>query len=361
MSDTALIDTIDKVYEAVVDRSQWPAFLRRATDLMAANTCILASTGLSEDVVTLNSSSPHPLWDQIADLGEAHTIRRVDHLTHGDNPFAAIFPERTQAQYRSGLLAGTTTMGGMAALFLRRETRSFSEEEERTLRRLWPHIVRARTLQAASDDADLARSVSCAVDILDYWHVAAFVFSAAGRQVFTNRAAKRLTELADGLSLAPDGPLAATPRETRALRETMRAVAQRTSTGSAALRLARLSGARPYEVALYRIASALTPDSLVAMFVAAADSSIRIDPSVLRTLHGLTELESEVANCLVYGMHVREMAPALGLSLQTARWYVQQVRQKLDATSQNDVVRFLIRGVTGIDAFADTQSAKKEN
>ncbi len=86
MSDTALIDTIDKVYEAVVDRSQWPAFLRRATDLMAANTCILAardqheqewrilaSTGLSEDVVTVNSSSPHPLWDQIAPTLEKHT------------------------------------------------------------------------------------------------------------------------------------------------------------------------------------------------------------------------------------------------------------------------------------------------
>ncbi len=251
-------------------------------------------------------------------------------------------------------------MGGMAALFLRRET-GFGEEEERTLRRLWPHIVRARMLQAASDEADSARSVSCAVDILDCWHVAVFVFSAAGRQLFANRAARRLSALADGLSMAPDGPLASTSRETRALRETMRAVVQRTSAGSAALRLGRPSGARPYEVALHRIASAPAHDSLVVMFVAAPDSSIRIDAGVLRTLHGLTELESEVANCLVYGMHVREMAPALGLSLQTARWYVQQVRQKLDATSQNDVVRFLIRGITGIDAFADAQSAKKQN
>ena len=52
----------------------------------------------------------------------------------------------------------------------------------------------------------------------------------------------------------------------------------------------------------------------------------------------LSQREIQVLGLLARGVPVREMAPALGLTVNTCRGYIKTVRQKLDATSQLEAV-----------------------
>jgi hypothetical protein len=47
-------------------------------------------------------------------------------------------------------------------------------------------------------------------------------------------------------------------------------------------------------------------------------------------------------------MPLPDIASMLGLSPQTTRWYVQQVREKLGATSQSQVIRVLLGGLAAM-------------
>ena len=179
--------------------------------------------------------------------------------------------------------------------------------------------------------------------ILDQWHIGVVVFAPDGRQLLTNAAAARIAAAQDGFSLGSRGPRAATALETRELREALRTLAEGQE-DRAWLRLRRPSGARSYELALQRVKSSDTV--AVIIFITESDASPAIDLPALRKLHRLTDLEARVAVCLGQGQQVRDIAPALGLSVETARWYVQQVRLKLDAATQADAVRLLIGSVT---------------
>jgi DNA-binding CsgD family transcriptional regulator len=196
--------------------------------------------------------------------------------------------------------------------------------------------------------------------VLDFWHIGVVAFSAAGEQLFANRAARRLMEAGDGLSLGIDGRIESNVRGTRALRELIHDLAEGTRTGPEWLRVSRPSGARPYEVALCRLRVADGSDARVAMFVAAPDTPVGVELTALRKLHGLTDLEAHVAECFVRGLPVQNIGETLGLSLQTARWYVQQVRQKIEAASQTDLLRLVLRSVTGIEMPADVAGTGEE-
>lgn len=52
----------------------------------------------------------------------------------------------------------------------------------------------------------------------------------------------------------------------------------------------------------------------------------------------LSQREVQVLRLLADGTAVKELAPALGITLNTARGYVKSVRQKLNATSQLEAV-----------------------
>ena len=52
----------------------------------------------------------------------------------------------------------------------------------------------------------------------------------------------------------------------------------------------------------------------------------------------LSQREVEVLRLLANGTAVRDMAPALGITVNTCRGYIKTVRQKLDASSQLEAV-----------------------
>jgi DNA-binding CsgD family transcriptional regulator len=321
---------------------------------------ILAASGLPEPLIDAynthwNSHDPFVAAGR-RDAGGGVIVRTI-HVDEHAGPFTNFFCE--PAGCRSGLLAVDEDGTGLAVAFWRPGARRFGEREEQFLGTLWPHLLRARRLQEAQWEAAAAGSGSAAEAVLDLWPIGVIGFSSDGRQVSANQAALGLAAAGDGLMLAVDGPVAAVPRETRALREAIRHAGDAAGAVPEWLRLSRPSGARPYEVAVCRVEHG-SGEAMAMMFVAAPDTPIVLDPIALRRLHGLTDLEVRIAECVVRGLHVQDMASSLNLTPQTTRWYVQQVRQKLEATSQSEIVRILVRGVTGL-SVRSTAAARQKN
>jgi DNA-binding CsgD family transcriptional regulator len=186
--------------------------------------------------------------------------------------------------------------------------------------------------------------------LLDLWHIGVVAFSESGGQVYANRTARQLASACDGLSFTVEGPVAATATQTRTLRKLVRQLADNEPRrGPEWLRLSRPSGAAPYEVILCRAAVSPVAGAAVMMFVAAPEDSIACDRVALRRLYRLTDLEASVAECVGKGMPMSAIAAALNLSLQTTRWYVRQVREKMGAQSQGHLIRIMLRGLAVMD------------
>jgi DNA-binding CsgD family transcriptional regulator len=360
----SLLETIDSVYAASLDRFLWPEAVDRASVLFGANTGLLlthspeaegwriiASSGLPETFV----SSYNSRWGRMdpflgrdaSALGDGVTVRSVNTEDHHASPFGMYFCE--PAGFRVGLLAGTAERGGLSMIFWRSSTQAFGVADKQQLGRLWPHIVRASTIQSGSWQGSQMPSPGWAVSLLDLWHVGVVGFSAGGKQVYSNRAARQLASCRDGLSFAIDGPVASSVADTRSLRELVRQLADGTRPGPEWLRLSRPSGALSYEVTLCRSIAQNRDDPRVTMFVAAPDETVVCDPVVLRRLHSLTELEAGVAVSVAKAMPIPAIAAELDLSIQTARWYVQHVREKMEAASQGHLVRMMLRGLAAIE------------
>ena len=359
MDETRLFDSIECLYAASLDRVLWPDALRRAAELVGADAAALMSRGPEADswhVVDAAGVPPdfasqyNARWSardaflvRAGFLQSTLTIRHLDAQALRSTPFAHVLCD--SPGFQAGLLAGVSDRTGLALLFGRMDPAPFGADEEQQVERLWPHVVRAMAIRSRTAHAVDEPPAHWLTSVLDLWHIGLVCLSATGRHVYANRAARRLAASGDGFSLTPDGPAASSAAATRGLRDLLRELSDGRRPGPEWLRVIRPSGAPSYELALYRLPHAAEHGPAVAMMIAAADDPIACDAAALRRLHGLTDLEGSVAECLARAMHVQEIAATLDLSTQTARWYVQQVREKMGAASQSEVIRLLLRGL----------------
>ena len=365
MKDGAVLDVVDGIYATSLNRFAWPEALRRVAELVGAATTMLltparvapgwriaAASGLPDELVHAYNSRWGDVDPFLAETAGAPSADLTVRHLRGDaaslTPFGQFFCN--PAGFQAGLLARSRESGGSALMVWRPTRNAFESAEVEMLRALWPHVSRALAIQAASGHhGGDAIPPTWAESFLDLWHIALVGFSNAGRQVYANRAARQLASRNDGLSFAVDGPVASSVAQTRLLRELIHQLSAGGLQGPQWLRLKRTSGARSYEVALIRTPAAGRDGPVVAMLASAPDLPVACHPGALHHLHGLTELEASIAGCLVEAMPIADMAPALDLSLHTTRWYVQQVREKLDAASQGHAIRSLLRGLASVD------------
>jgi DNA-binding CsgD family transcriptional regulator/PAS domain-containing protein len=363
MDQGRLLEALDAVYQATLDPAHWPSAVRQIAGVVDAETCVLLSRGSPRPWWTITAasgvtdafvdgynarrSSDDPLLGQcLTANGDGPVIQRIEARTKIDGPLATLFGKAVPV--RSGVLIGAASPDGLAIVCARALTNHFGDAEEHVLRALWPHVRRAVSIETALTLGPRAPG-TWLQSLLDCWHIGVIGLSANGFHVFTNEAARRIVAKGDGLFVAREGVSTATTHETRQVRESVRRAADGSQTGPEWIKATRPSGARAYELSVYAVPAVNGSELRVIVLVTDPEASMSLDPTALRTLHGLTELESRVAVCLAQGMHVRQLAASLGLSHETARWYGQQVRQKLDAASHADVVRLLTRSVAAID------------
>jgi DNA-binding CsgD family transcriptional regulator/PAS domain-containing protein len=236
-----------------------------------------------------------------------------------------------------------------------RELRHFVVEgaaERSALARLGPNLHAAKRLRDQLCQAALERRAGR--QLLDRLAVGTLVVDARGRVIQSNRVARDILEMGDGLTQR-DGLEAANATDTAALRSAINAVASAGADPVARERLSliRPSGARPWMVEITRVERDTT-DGAAALSAAAAvvvsDGEQASEPSTdaLRTYYGLTPAESELAMLLADGLSLEQAGERRGVSRNTARGQLKRIFAKTQTNRQAELVRLILCGPAGL-------------
>jgi DNA-binding CsgD family transcriptional regulator len=159
-----------------------------------------------------------------------------------------------------------------------------------------------------------------------------------------NNAAKALAQEADGIRLHGDqiAPTDATQR--MALRSLILAAAAPNRPGpGGAIALDRRSGKRPLQV----LVSPFLPlggersPARVLVLISDPESVVQFPDAILRSLYDLTPAETEIANGLMTGFSLEEVALLRKVSVTTVRSQMKNLLGKTATRRQGDLVRLL--------------------
>jgi len=202
-----------------------------------------------------------------------------------------------------------------------------------------PHLRRAvqisrrlRDLEHRSLLADTVDALSCGMFLLD----------AAGQVRHRNPAAEAHLARGDGLLVTSGGVLTGQRRSDRSALSGLlaRAVAWPAAAGSMALARPRT----PHPYILHAVPLGVkrgpTPHGrpAAALLVSDSDLGAAVPRADLRRLFGLTEREAALAAGIVQGQRLNAVADQLGLSVRTARNYLQAVFRKTGTRRQGELI-----------------------
>jgi DNA-binding CsgD family transcriptional regulator/PAS domain-containing protein len=207
---------------------------------------------------------------------------------------------------------------------------------------LMPHIQTSlqvrHVLGAAESRARNAES------ILNASTTASILLDEEGVLIYMNDAAKALAREADGIRIHGDqiAPTDATQR--MALRSLILAAAAPNRPGpGGAIALDRRSGKRPLQV----LVSPFLPlggersPARVLVLISDPESVVQFPDAILRSLYDLTPAETEIANGLMTGFSLEEVALLRKVSVTTVRSQMKNLLGKTATRRQGDLVRLL--------------------
>ena len=83
-------------------------------------------------------------------------------------------------------------------------------------------------------------------------------------------------------------------------------------------------------------------DSCALVFVSDPSSRPRSRSALMRQLYGLTPAEARLADQLLEGLEVREIAERSGTTLETTRFHLKRVLSKTGARRQMELIRLML-------------------
>ncbi|HEV7266926.1 MAG TPA: PAS domain-containing protein [Falsiroseomonas sp.] len=221
----------------------------------------------------------------------------------------------------------------------------FEEQERRVLALLAPHIARAAQLRLIVGRDGIGRDELCAA--FDAMPETILLLDAFGVLRFANAAARDLLRRRDGL-VARRGILAAADGKCRSALDQAIARALRVLSGTACdapveIALGRGAGKEPLLVSVTPLPHADPRSAAVLLRARAPRRGACPTLEVVRASLGLTEAEARLALALAKGETIAEHAAVKGISEQTARTHLRNLRDRIGARRQIDVARAVLR------------------
>jgi DNA-binding CsgD family transcriptional regulator len=185
---------------------------------------------------------------------------------------------------------------------------------------------------------------------LDAMSIAAFLVTGKGRVRHMNQLAAVYLQGGDSL-LLHDGRLTANDsRESARLELLIAGAALSGRNGSeavpgGAIKISRLHTQSTLQVTVIPVPKGnqiADGDSSALVFVSDPSSSPRPRTALMRQLYGLTPAEGRVADLLLEGFDVREVAGRLGISLETCRFHVKRILVKTGTRRQSELMRLMV-------------------
>lgn len=375
-------ELIDSIYQGATDPAHWNTVLPAIADWVGAERGILFTplTSLANGGYYFSHRLSEATMQLLATRYQQHdiwAIRSVElglmcdgNVINGDDivPFEeyskSILYQELLSKIDSAHLLGGVIFGAnspeipTAAIALHRglkQGRFHSHEGER-LAILLPHISRAFAVMAKLRAADLRTAASLMA--LDQMASGVLLFNADGVVTFANRAARRILEEEDGLSLQlrfNDSALGGIIAEDRKAHEALTAAIRsavspdllHTEHFSRAVLVARPSGRQDYVLNFSTLAvhnefgSGVDAPRAIA-FITDSAEPIKLDGELLKKTYGLTPAEIRVAETLVECLTVDETADRLGVSRSTVKTQQQSIYEKTSTNNRAKLMKLLM-------------------
>jgi DNA-binding CsgD family transcriptional regulator/PAS domain-containing protein len=382
-SHTDILPAIRRLYDAATDADKWPAFLEEVARTFGADGAHIIRVQPHEQALSFSVLYGYDEFVRkryaIADGGWSAALSRFEqHFSElmPTDPRVQLVRKVPSRPFSCRLAFGDAELHGsrmyrdilapagveysmvvsipeddgtliMHGVFRGRRSTYFKEPEVEAFGELIPHVKQAVALSEHLARVDLINRI--AFEALDGISIGILLLDERASVVHANAAARRIIDLADGISLH-NGVLALHSRDENAtLRRAIwdaiaEARAGRIASGEA-LAVTRLSGAEPFPALVatlwgnhLRYGLGRLDRPLAVMFVTIPEEPQEAPAELLRRLFGLTLAEARLCERLVLGRTVEEAAKDLGIATDTARVHLKHVFDKTGVGRQAELV-----------------------
>jgi DNA-binding CsgD family transcriptional regulator len=216
------------------------------------------------------------------------------------------------------------------------------EDHKELLSLLMPHLKNALRIRHALGLAEnRARSAEA---MLDASSTASILLDGDGRLIHMNEAAQHIAIKSDGFCVRVDRIVPTDPSRRAEFSALVTAcTAADLGHSGGALALGRSSRKRPLQVLItpVRLIDKYRASVRVLILAADPDRTVHFPDAILRHTYGLTPAETEIANALLTGFSIEEIAQLRKVSIATVRSQMKGLMDKTDTQRQGDLIRLL--------------------
>jgi DNA-binding CsgD family transcriptional regulator/PAS domain-containing protein len=221
--------------------------------------------------------------------------------------------------------------------------RALLEEEHRELLTLLlPHLKNCLRIRHALGLAEnRARNAEA---MLNASATASVLLDADSRIVHMNEAAQQIAIANDGFGVRVDRIVPTDPvRRSEFTALILACTAATLGHAGGALALARSSGRRPLQVLItpVRLIDKYRASARVLILATDPELTVHFPDAILRHTYGLTPAETDIANALLTGFSLDEIAQLRKVSIATVRSQMKGLMGKTDTQRQGDLIRLL--------------------
>lgn len=374
---------VDSIYQAALEPGHWPRAVEKVAELHDAPRALLLTPstppnkggfmfahGLSAAHMELwaNKYVHHDPWVKAGvekDLYHDGSVFLSEDLLSREELEQTLFYREYLTQVNMGGFCTGVVFNGMKPGFVDTscsfhrtlDSVPFTEHDKKIHSHTITHLSRALGTMFRLRDAELRLAASMAA--LDRVSAGVLLFGERGNVVFANSAALAMLGPKDGLGLRAGEPLrdgvgwlvAEGPDEqVRLTRAVQEAIAMQPMVDTHFLSgnaFRRRDGGNPLVLQLSSLAaenefSRGEREAWAIGFLSELGAAPRLDQATLKQVFGLTAAEGALAQALIGGDSLEQVAEGLGVSLNTVKTQLKSVFAKTDTQRQAQLVKLLM-------------------
>ncbi|SRR5579871_4917357 len=354
---------IAQIYDAVLDRSLWPAALKTASAFVPGHASAIYWNDTANDsgdvffddggidperrqlyfekYVALNPTLTPRLFAAVEE-----PVATADLVPYDEFLKTRFYREWAEPQglvdFVSVFLEKAAPKAAMFGVFRHRHQGIVDRETRRRMGLIAPHLRRAAMI---SKIVNLQHTTL--TEAMDELRAGVFVVDASGHIIYSNRTANEIVRAADYLR-GPGGRLCARqPQINQLLQEAFRSAIDgdtAISNKSIAIPLLAADGTRYLANLLplpRRRAAGIDARATIAVFVQKAEVELPNPPEVIARAYQLTKAELRVLLALVQFGGGPEIADVLGIGRGTVKSHLSRIFQKTGTKHQTDLVKLV--------------------
>lgn len=354
-----LVTLVGSLYDTVVDPALWTDALRRMSQNVNALGIALYLVDASGRKVLFRAAYNQP--------HEKHPQRVCDELLLSDevktsvSETVALYPpgRALRCTFRASLEDNAATGRYLIARFWLRVAKRRADPlgtaleiatEQEDVTSMWhvlePHVRRALRLRQGL--VEQMEVTAASVDVIEALSVGLLILDGRGSVRHMNQPAKKHLARGTGLVVTNDGTVATSRECDQQTFAHLLAGALADTPAAGSMALSRPDGPHPHVLQVLPFifyAKTRARERVAALLIREPWTGADLPLADLQQLFGFTEREAELASLIVQGQNLTDSAERLGITVKTARHYLEAIFRKTSTRRQAQLIA-LLRGFT---------------